>query len=76
MPRLRFRAKHSPSKIEDKFLFLWQLAKGPPLEREYRFHEQRRCRAGLLGRLTRDYCRTFARGHEMIPPHDSPPSIL
>ncbi len=26
-------------------MFLWQLAKGPPLEREFRFHEQRRWRS-------------------------------
>ena len=43
--RLRFRAKHSPSKLEDRFLFLWQLSKGPPLEREFRFHAERRWRA-------------------------------
>ena len=45
MPRLRFRDKRSPSKLEDRFLFLWQLAKGPPLEREFRFHAERRWRA-------------------------------
>ena len=45
MRRLRFRAKRSPSKLEDRFLFLWQLAKGPPLEREFRFHAERRWRA-------------------------------
>lgn len=28
MPRLRFRDKRSPSNLEDRFLFLWQLAKG------------------------------------------------
>ena len=43
--RLRFRAKHSPSRLEDRFLLLWQLAKGPPLEREFRFHAERRWRA-------------------------------
>ncbi|MEI6536294.1 MAG: hypothetical protein WCN98_13185 [Verrucomicrobiaceae bacterium] len=51
--RLRFRAKQSPSRLEDRFLFLWQLAKGPPLEREFRFHAERRWRAdfeaGLQG---------------------------
>ena len=45
MRRLRFRDKRSPSKLEDRFLFLWQLAKGPPLEREFRFHAERRWRA-------------------------------
>ena len=41
-PRLHFRAKQS-SKLES--IFLWQLAKGPPLEREFRFHAERRWRA-------------------------------
>ena len=45
MPRLRYRAPHSPSRLEDRFLFLWKLAKGPDLEREYRFHHERRWRA-------------------------------
>lgn len=43
--RLRFRAKQSPSRLEDRFLFLWQVAKGPPLEREFRFHAERKWRA-------------------------------
>ena len=43
--RLRLRSRSSPSKLESRFLFLWQLAKGPPLEREYRFHMERRWRA-------------------------------
>ncbi len=45
MLRLRYRAKHSPSRLEERFLFLWKLANGPPLEREYRFHPKRRWRA-------------------------------
>ena len=45
MPRLRFRAKQSPSRLEDKFLMLWKHAKGPLLEREYRFDAKRRWRA-------------------------------
>ena len=45
MPRLRYRAPHSPSRLEERFLFLWKLAKGPSLEREYRFHPKRRWRA-------------------------------
>lgn len=28
MPPLRFRDKRSPSKLEDRFIFLWQLASG------------------------------------------------
>jgi very-short-patch-repair endonuclease len=45
MPRLRFRDTRSPSTLEDRFLMLWQLAKGPPLEREFRFHAERGWRA-------------------------------
>ena len=45
MPRLRFRAKQSPSRLEERFLWLWKLAMGPPLEREYRFDAKRRWRA-------------------------------
>ena len=45
MPRLRYRAPHSPSRLEERFFFLWQIAKGPPLEREFRFHAERRWRA-------------------------------
>ncbi|MBX7209842.1 MAG: DUF559 domain-containing protein [Verrucomicrobiaceae bacterium] len=45
MPRLRFRAKQSPSRLEERFLLLWQIAKGPRLEREFRFHPERRWRA-------------------------------
>jgi len=45
MPRLRYRAKTSPSRLEDHFLLLWKAAHGPPLEREYRFHHERRWRA-------------------------------
>lgn len=45
MPRLRFRAKQSTSRLGDRFLLLWQIAKAPPLEREFRFHAQRRWRS-------------------------------
>jgi very-short-patch-repair endonuclease len=45
MPRLRYRAPHSPSRLEERFLFLWKLAKGSFLERAYRFHHERRWRA-------------------------------
>jgi very-short-patch-repair endonuclease len=45
MFRLRFRAKQSPSRLEDRFLMLWRAVDGPALEREYRFHAERRWRA-------------------------------
>ena len=33
------------SKLESKFLFLWRCLDGPPLQREYRFHPDRKWRA-------------------------------
>ena len=33
------------SKLESQFLFLWRVAQGPPLEREFRFHPARKWRA-------------------------------
>ena len=33
------------SKLESRFLFLWRVAQGPPLEREIRFHPERKWRA-------------------------------
>ena len=45
MPRLRYRAKQSTSRLEDRLLLLWQIAKGPALEREFRFHAKRRWRS-------------------------------
>jgi very-short-patch-repair endonuclease len=45
MPRLRYRAPKSPSRLEERFLMLWKHGKGPDLEREYRFHHERRWRA-------------------------------
>jgi len=45
MPRLRFRAAKSPSRLEDRFLMLWKASGGAPLEREYHFHDKRRWRA-------------------------------
>lgn len=45
MPRLRYRAPKSPSRLEERFLMLWKHVKGPDLEREYRFHHERRWRA-------------------------------
>lgn len=53
MPRLRFRAKQSPSRLEDRFLFLWQIGKGPLLEREFRFHAERRWRADFAHMASR-----------------------
>ena len=31
--------------LESRFLFLWRVAQGPPLEREFRFHPERKWRA-------------------------------
>jgi very-short-patch-repair endonuclease len=45
MSRLRFRATKSPSRLENRFQMLWKAVDGPPLEREYRFHAERRWRA-------------------------------
>jgi very-short-patch-repair endonuclease len=33
------------SRLESKFLLLWRVAQGPPLEREVKFHASRRWRA-------------------------------
>ena len=33
------------SRLESRFLLLWRVAQGPPLEREVRFHTSRRWRA-------------------------------
>lgn len=45
MPRLRYRAPRSPSRLEYRFQMLWEAAEGPPLQREFRFHEKRKWRA-------------------------------
>ncbi|GAA5141088.1 hypothetical protein GCM10023213_24740 [Prosthecobacter algae] len=45
MPRLRYRAPKSPSSLEARFLMLWKHVKGPDLEKEYRFHHERRWRS-------------------------------
>jgi very-short-patch-repair endonuclease len=45
MPRPRYRPKTPGSRLEERFLILWQAADSPQLEREYRFHDQRRWRA-------------------------------
>jgi very-short-patch-repair endonuclease len=33
------------SKLESRFLLLWRVAQGPTLEREFRFHPERKWRA-------------------------------
>lgn len=33
------------SRLESRFLLLWRMAQGPPLEREVKFHASRRWRA-------------------------------
>ena len=43
----------SPSRLESKFLFLWRCLNGPPLEREYRFHPDRKWRADFAHRPSR-----------------------
>ena len=45
MPRLRFRAKRSPSRLEARFAFLWRATNGPALEKEFVFHPGRRWRS-------------------------------
>ena len=45
MPRLRYRAKTPPSRLEAKFALYWRGLGGPPLEREFRFHPERKWRA-------------------------------
>jgi len=45
MPRLRFRDKRSPSRLEARFALLWRAANGPVLESELVFHPGRRWRA-------------------------------
>jgi very-short-patch-repair endonuclease len=45
MPRLRYRAKNPPSRLESKFALYWRGLGGPELEREFRFHPERKWRA-------------------------------
>ena len=47
MPRLRLRHRDPkpPSRLETRFLRLWEALDGPPLEKEFRFHPGRRWRA-------------------------------
>ena len=45
MPRLRFRSKTPPSRLEERLLWLWNKACGPKLEREFRLHQTRRWRS-------------------------------
>ena len=41
----RLRIRSAGSRLEARFLRLWQAASGPPLEREILFHPERRWRA-------------------------------
>ena len=41
------------SRLESKFLFLWRVAGGPPLEREVKFHASRRWRADFAHTASR-----------------------
>lgn len=43
--RLRYRDKKPPSRLERRFLVYWQSFGGPELEREFRFHVERKWRA-------------------------------
>ena len=43
--RLRHRDPKPPSRLESRFLRLWESAGGPGLEKEFRFHPERRWRA-------------------------------
>ena len=43
--RLRFRDQKPPSRLEAKFALFWQSLGGPALEREFRFHAERKWRA-------------------------------
>ena len=43
--RLRFRDQKPPSRLEAKFALCWQSLGGPALEREFRFHAERKWRA-------------------------------
>lgn len=45
MARLRFRDKSPPSRLETRFALYWRTFGGPLLEREYRFHPERKWRA-------------------------------
>ena len=53
MPRLRFRDKRSPSRLEARFALLWRAANGPALEKELVFHPGRRWRADFAHIPTR-----------------------
>jgi very-short-patch-repair endonuclease len=44
MPRLRYRDKSPPSRLESKFALYWRSFGGPELEREFRFHAERKWR--------------------------------
>ena len=40
-----FRSAKPPSRLEKRFVWLWQAHDGPELEAEFRFHAERRWRA-------------------------------
>jgi len=44
-PRLRHRDPKPPSRLEARFMRIWEAAVGPPIERELLFHPGRRWRA-------------------------------
>lgn len=44
-PRLRYRDEKPPSRLEGRFMRLWESLGGPNLEKEFRFHPPRRWRA-------------------------------
>ena len=45
MPRLRYRDKSPPSRLEAKFALSWRSFGVPELEREFRSHAERKWRA-------------------------------
>ena len=53
MPRLRYRSKTPPSRLEAKFALSWRSLGGPELEREFRFHAERKWRADFAHVLSR-----------------------
>ena len=55
MPRLRYRAKTPPSRIEAKFALFWRSLGGPELEREFRFHPDRKWRADFAHIASRTF---------------------
>lgn len=52
------------SKNEAKFIQLWELAHGPPLEREYKFHPKRRFRFDFAHLPTKTAIEIEGHGHQ------------